>query len=256
MNTIQRTDLRNRWAVLGPSSDAELFRSSTLTTDSGDNLRVAVDQVGNRHLLVPVHSSDRRVPEDVVGAVLVGRRPIAFDSTTAYFLDVQCVRADLFDLFDDLVLKVIEVVNGGGGADAAIEVINRERILLATRAREKLSFSKQRGLLAELYILGLTSGSNPIDVSTWRGPLKAPHDIVTGTYALEVKSVGGGSRNIEIHGAEQLAEPGKPLALVIVELSEDATGQSIAEDADDGVGIPVAATIRRRFGLSADVEGG
>jgi hypothetical protein len=40
------------------------------------------------------------------------------------------------------------------------------------------------------------------------------------------------SRNIEIHGSEQLAEPGRPLALVLVELTEDSSGLTVADAAD------------------------
>ena len=91
---------------------------------------------GNRHLLVAVDAADRKAPDDVVGAVLVNRRRLTFE-TTATYLDVQCVRADLFDLFDDLLSDVIDVVDGGGGADAAVEVIDRWRSLLAVRGRQR-----------------------------------------------------------------------------------------------------------------------
>jgi hypothetical protein len=185
VRAIQRSDLSNRWAVLGSASGDDYLLSSELHSSSGRELRVAVDRAGNRHLVIAVDNSDRRVPDDVVGAVLVARRRLTFD-TTATYLDVQCVRADLFDLFDDLLLDVIDVIDGGSGADAAIEVIDRWRSLLAVRGHQQLSQTTQRGLIAELYVLSLTADSGPLDIDTWRGPLGEPHDIVTTEFALEV----------------------------------------------------------------------
>ncbi len=200
MIAIQRSDLSNRWAVLGPATADDNLLSSALSSSSGRELRIAVDRAGNRHLLVAVDTTDRKNPADVIGALLVKRRRLTFD-TTATYLDLQCTRADLFDLFDDLLSDVIHVVDGGGGADAAIDVIDRWRSLLAARARQHLSQAAQRGLIAELYVLQLVYGSDPIDVDTWRGPLGEPHDVVTATTALEVKSMGSLSRNIEIQPA-------------------------------------------------------
>ena len=68
----------------------------------------------------------------------------------------------------------------------------------------------QRGLIAELHILRLSQDSDLFDIDMWRGPLREPHDIVDRDFALEVKSLGELSRSIEIHGPEQLAEPGRP----------------------------------------------
>jgi Putative PD-(D/E)XK family member, (DUF4420) len=228
----RRGDLSRRWAVLGPTSAESYLLTSVIHTASGHELRIGVDRVGTRHLLVPVGAGDTAVPDDVVGALMLKRTTFTFDQITALYLDIQCVRSDLFDLFDEVLAEVIDGADAGGGADAAVEVVDRWRSLLAARGRRQLSTAAQRGLVAELYVLRLAHQGQVIDVDTWRGPLSEPQDISLPECALEVKSVGELGRDIEIHGVFQLAEPGKPLALVLVRLVEDESGETVAQHAD------------------------
>lgn len=174
------------------------------------------------------------MPDDVVGALLVKRRTFTFDGAAALFLDIQCIRSDLFDLFDDLLIDILDAVAERASSDTALEVIDRWRSLLATKGRQALTQSAQRGLIAELHVLRLLwAPPSLIDVSVWRGPLGEPHDILAPTFAIEVKSVSSRGRSVEIHGPMQLAPPGRPLALVILELEEDQAGETVAHVAAD-----------------------
>jgi hypothetical protein len=228
----RRSELSRRWAVLGPTSAESYLLTSVFRTASGTELRFGVDRVGTRHLLVPVQPTDVAVPDDVVGAVTLNRKTFTFNSVTAFYLDIQCVRSDLFDLFDEVLTDVIDAAGAGGGADAAVEVVERWRSLLATRGSGQLTMTAQRGLVSELHVLRLAHEGQVIDVNVWRGPLSEPHDISLDECALEVKSVGAFGHDIEIHGVLQLAEPGKPLALVLVRLAEDESGETLAQYAD------------------------
>lgn len=230
MSDFQRSDLARRWSMLsGNSHEDGGVLSSVVQTKSGLDLRLAVDREGLRHLLIGVRRTDRRVPEDVIGALTVKRKVYTFDGPAAMYLDVRCTRGDLFDIFDELLRDIVTVVLDGGGADTAIEVIQKWRSLLAIRGRQVLSQSAQRGLFAELHVLRIAQADGPIDASFWRGPLQEPHDILMPWIALEVKSVSSQSHSVEIHGAQQMAEPGRPLALVLVEIDEDPTGETVAE---------------------------
>ena len=220
--------------MLGPASEHVPVLSSLLDSVSNGNVRLGVDRAGTRHLFVAVESGDRRVPDDVVGALLVKRRTFTFDGAAALFLDIQCIRSDLFDLFDDLLIDILDAMAERAGSDTALEVIDRWRSLLATKGRQALTQSAQRGLIAELHVLRLLwAPPSLIDVSVWRGPLGEPHDILAPTFAIEVKSVSSRGRSVEIHGPMQLAPPGRPLALVILELEEDEAGETVAHVAAD-----------------------
>ena len=203
--------------------------SSIVHNDAGLDLRVAVDREGARHLLVAVRPTDRKVPDDVVGALVIKRRTYAFDGVTTLYLDVECARGYLFDVFDELLADIITELEAGGGADTALAVIQQWRSLLAARGRQTLSQSAQRGLFAELFALSISQLPGSIDFAVWRGPLQEPHDILTESFAIEVKSTGEHVSSVEFHGPLQLAEPGRPLALVIVELAEDSNGETLAD---------------------------
>lgn len=219
--------------MLGAASEGDSVLSSILPTKSGLDTRLAVDRDGMRHLLVAVRPSDKRVPEEVNGALKVKRRPYTFNEATSFYLDVQCTRGDLFDVFDELLTDIMDTIDAGGSADAAIGVIQDWRSLLAVRGRQTLSLAAQRGLFAELTVLRLAQPDGSIDFSHWRGPLKEPHDILMPTLAIEVKSVGRDTRSVEMHGALQLSEPGRPLSLVLVELTEEPSGQSLTDLAEE-----------------------
>lgn len=215
--------------------------SSAVQVPHGPGMRLAVDHDGARHLLVAIQSTDRSMPSDVVSALTVRRKTYTFDGIAAIYLDVRCGRGDLFGTFDDLLVDIIAEVLDGGSADTALGVIDRWRSLLAVRGRQALSSSAQRGLFAELHTLQISQPAGSIDARVWRGPLQEPHDILTPSFALEVKSVGTYTRAVEFHGPMQLAEPGRPLAVVLVEVDEDANGATVGEVANQ---VVVGATDR------------
>jgi hypothetical protein len=90
-------------------------------------------------------------------------------------------------------------------------------------------------LFAELHVLGLVHPTGPVDISTWRGPLREPHDIVLPDRAVEVKAIGPGSEHIRIHGIEQLEPPGRPLALVLITLASTGIDGETLPDVVDRV---------------------
>ncbi|WP_280405624.1 PD-(D/E)XK motif protein [Nocardia brasiliensis] len=226
-------ELSRRWAVLGSTSGNSFLVTSTIEGPPGSDVRVGVDRSGARHLLVAVTAHDQRVPEDVVGALRVSRQSYSFDGTEARYLDVECIRADLFDLFDEVLMDILRALNDVRYADTAVEVIERWRSLLSTHGRRLLSQAAQIGLTAELYVLTRVFRGRPVDIECWRGPLGEPHDLLLTECAIEVKAIGPKSRLIEIHGPTQLESPGRPLALVMVELVESEVGFSLATLAEE-----------------------
>lgn len=224
--------LRRTWSVLGSVSVEDLLRTAPLQSTSGCEVRVGVDRLGARHMLVPVARRDERTPENVEGALSLQRRRLQFSHGTHEYLDIECVRPDLYDLFDQVLEDVLETLLSSTPSDSAIEVVERWRNLLATRSKPHLSASAQVGLFAELYVLGLIHRTGLIASESWRGPLGEPHDISLSHCDLEVKGIGRRSERIEIHGTEQLEANGKPLALVVVRIDESTNGETLSELVD------------------------
>ncbi|WP_169811528.1 PD-(D/E)XK motif protein [Nocardia harenae] len=231
---MDRDDLANRWAVIGPNSRDAPLTSSVFVMASGVGARIGVDASSGRHLLIPVSDRDSLdAPEGLVGALQLRRVSYVFDRVTATYLDLHCLRADLFDLFDEVVLDIARAVDAETPADSALRIIERWRALFATRGKRVLSPQAQLALIAELSVLGIAFRDRPIEAHSWRGPEGEPHDILLPGCALEVKALGASARHVEIHGVQQLAPPGRPLALVLVHLVADEAGASVVSVATD-----------------------
>lgn len=224
------TELSHAWPIL--VADGGEVASCPLPLEvGGRSIRVAVDGVGSRHLLIPLQHGEQPPSDDRDGVLRLGVRTLPAGSVQMRFRSLTCHDADLFDVFDDLLADVLLAVE----ADPALAIVStdgvvaRWRALFRLRSGRSLSVVAQLGLFAELHVLLLVSG-DPVPVASWRGPLREPHDIRTGRVAVEVKAVGASSSSVEIHGVRQLdPPPGSPLALVVVRLEEEDRGSSLPE---------------------------
>lgn len=228
------TELRHSWPVIQrPLGTGLSGLSLPLRLSSGD-VRIAVDSVGARRLLVPLGESEQMQVEPIEGPLLVDVLRYRFGDLMERFAEVACNRDDLFDLFDEVLVDVLQALRDDPQPPGSTvsEIVGRWRALLATRGHRVLPLTAQMSLIAELHVLGLSSGTGQVVAEAWRGPLREPHDIVFPGCAIEVKAIGATSDSVEIHGVEQLHPPGVPLALVMVEISESADGTSLPEFAD------------------------
>ncbi|QSE93904.1 PD-(D/E)XK motif protein [Rhodococcus pseudokoreensis] len=223
-------ELSHCWPVLAPSGLEVASAPLPLMTANGQ-CRVAVDGAGARHLLIPLGPSERPSLGDEEGAVTVRVRTHSFGTGPTRYVDISCFRLDLFDLFDDVLTDVLVAIEAAmeSPAETAIAVVNRWRSLLQIRSRRVLTYVGQLALFGELFVLKMTEERNRVRISSWRGPLREPHDIVLDDRAVEVKTVGLASTSIEIHGVRQLEPPGVPLALVVVSVEEDPDGRTLPE---------------------------
>lgn len=225
-----RRELRHSWPMLRPDR-SELAATALPLEFQSVQVRLGVDSKGCRHLLIPITTEDDPKPDTVDGSLLVLLRTYAFGSASGPYVDIVCNRSELFDLFDDVLIDVLAELEAAAEkpCEVAIAVVSRWRSLLATRRQPLLTLTGQMSLIAELHVLDLSRAGRPLDISTWRGPLREPHDIVLDRCALEVKAIGATSHSIEIHGEHQLEPPGKPLALVVVRVTESVDGETLPD---------------------------
>ncbi|MFE3409615.1 PD-(D/E)XK motif protein [Streptomyces mirabilis] len=235
-NTDWRRELRFTWPmVTGERISGEQVSMAPigLALSSGQ-VQVGVDARGDRHLLLPVSPSEE-VHEDLRSAhVRLKQRSLTVGGRLQHFADLVCHRADLVELFDDVVGEVLErlAADGTDPAGSCRSVLDAWREMFQGRGG-RLSVSEQRGLFGELTVLEhLLHGDAFLRPAlTWTGPDRQPHDFrLPGSWSVEVKTLGRAGSTVEIHGLDQLAPPsGGRLTLVLVRLSEDATGTSLPE---------------------------
>lgn len=223
--------VRRAWGVLSaPTGDA----LSSYPVDiffGGRPVRLAVDRDGHRHVMVPAGSE--KVPPDQRQHVLAMKQATySFESAPTSYLDIVCGDTDLNREFDDVVLDVLDRVEGSSTpASDAAATIGRWRRLFRAGMRRALSEQQRIGLFAELALLKeLLAVQEGLSPSVWTGPDRLPHDLELGAACIEVKGLGKSSASITIHGLDQLAtHDGSPLQLVLVTVAVDDSGRTTHE---------------------------
>lgn len=223
--------VRRAWGVLSaPTGDALSSYPVDMFFD-GRPVRLAVDRDGHRHVMVPAGSE--KIPPDQRQHVLAMKQAsYAFDSVGTAYLDIVCGDTDLNAEFDDVVLDVLEGIEGSiTPAGDAAATIGRWRHLFRAGMRRSLSEQQRIGLFAELALLKELVGANPeLAATVWTGPDRLPHDVELDAGCIEVKGLGRESSTITIHGLDQLdTHDGKALHLVLVTVASDETGTTTHE---------------------------
>lgn len=223
-----RSELRRNWAVLDSAArDVESVTSYELARSRNGPLRIHISGNGERHLLVPGENS----AEPVEGASLrLGHRRLVFDDTEGVFLDVECTEPNLFDVFDELVVLVVDAASHAADpVEATFAVIEGWRDLLRGSPVRPLPHLQELGLFAELHVLDEITSSSTFDAEWWRGPLREPKDVVLPSRAwVEVKGVGVGAVTARVNGLEQLADvDGLDGFLAVVTVDEDDEGMTV-----------------------------
>jgi hypothetical protein len=185
----------------------------------GPVLLLGIDSDNCRHLLIKSRQNGAQRAFGSAGVQVVSRT-LEENGRSRTFVDVVCLRPDLNDLFDILV---IEIGNGlaKDPADPAlvcIRILERWQELLARDRQALLGIDCLTGLFGELYWLLRLLRLSPNAWECWFGPWKQRHDFATAGLAIEVKtSRARYGRLCEIHGHDQLeAPPGADLYLVYV----------------------------------------
>ncbi|MFF1412823.1 PD-(D/E)XK motif protein [Streptomyces sp. NPDC058289] len=229
--------LRTHWAVLRTRRDPAGMATSALgiTVGNGAQILVGVDSGGDHHLLVPI--DDNVISEDSQAAyITIRRRELRIHGTTRAYADVTCHRADLAELFDDVLAAMIDQLesNTGERPDAVCKRVLNEWRELLRRRHGLLGEEALRGLFGELVVLEkILDSARAHTLSVWCGPNRDPHDFRLSGGDLEVKTLGMTGSTVRIHGVGQLQPPvNGDLHLVVVRLSSDPDGLSLPDLVD------------------------
>jgi hypothetical protein len=196
-------------------------------------LEVGADGAGGLHLLIPVAAPEEVVEDRRSRGVQIRHLVLEFDGARRDFADVVCHSSHLTEVFERLVLDMVNQV-----AERPERPVHSAQVVLE-RWRELLEDNdpgfgpnRQAGLFAELWtlreILRLDPGRR-LDV--WSGPQGDRHDFRRGGYAIEVKATTvREGRFLKINGLLQLdAPPGVELFVHFMRLEESDSGDSVLD---------------------------
>jgi hypothetical protein len=226
--------VRRAWGVLSAPTDDALSSYPVDMFFGGRPVRLAIDRDGQRHVMVPA-GSEKVAPDQRQHVLAMKQASYSFDSTPTAYLDIVCGDTDLNAEFDDVVLDVLEGIDGSSTpAGDAAATIGRWRRLFRAGLRRSLSEQQRIGLFAELALLKeLLAVDGTLSAGVWTGPDRLPHDLELEAGSIEVKGLGRASSTITIHGLEQLdTHDDKTLHLVLVSVVADESGTTTHELVD------------------------
>lgn len=205
-------------------------------------LAMSADQV--RSLLVPVGSLKEVRRDARSSGVQIDAATLRDAGGDAHFARMTCSAVHLNDLFNVLVLEVLDriQVEPGAAASHCNDVLERWRELLGGSPSRLLTEERLRGLFGELTLLRLLAGINSRSLSLWSGPGGQPHDFESPIGDLEIKVCRPGlRRELQINGPLQLDNrESLPLHLVILKLAEADYGASVPDLVTSIIGQGVA----------------
>jgi putative PD-(D/E)XK family protein DUF4420 len=208
-----RRTLESIWAEVAvrvPSTEAGALASAELALyATAGPLRLAVDEHGHRHLLVPLAIGDETVDDWRSAGVQLSTSVKSVDDDLVRLLDLECRRDDLNGVFTGLVADVCATVAeersiSGHGLSAMLESWRE----LLSGSRQPWTVPRLAGVFGELVVLELLLTLDPTATETWVGPTGAAQDFRRHPHAVEVKTTTSAvGRLVHVHGTDQLERP-------------------------------------------------
>jgi putative PD-(D/E)XK family protein DUF4420 len=228
-----RAVVADHWAALAAAPRSSAWLTSALPVKSAESrVLCAIGPDGNKHLLVPLSPDDAVVVDTRAAAVHLLPLLLQGGAGTGSYANLVLLREDLLDIFTGLCADVIGALAIGPAnpLTAVEQVLGGWHELF--RSGSHLGVEQLAGLFGELLFLNELLDRNLSLVSAWQGPLRAPHDFVSGDWATEVKATASSEgRAVRIHGLDQLTVPpdgGLMLRWTRLDTS-DATGTSVPD---------------------------
>lgn len=232
-------EVERRWTQLGElSSPGEIRIVDLPQSVAGTPVYLGVASDGAR-LLVPFAKDEHRAfrREKRSAGVEMQPRQLSQDGEMRWFLDVVCTRTDLRWLFSSFVADILLRIRRQPEISSVgiVKTCFTAWRALFSAAERRLTVKQLAGLFGELHVLEALLVLAPSSVVLWRGPLQEPHDFVSPTADLEVKTTLSGEDDIvHVHGLTQLAVPAEgSLHLVHLRVEVPAgDGESVPELVD------------------------
>jgi Putative PD-(D/E)XK family member, (DUF4420) len=233
-------EIRLSFAALREAGLPAVGELAVRELSAGSGAFLAIDDEGRPRLLVG--SEEPTLRPSGTAAIGVSRRVLSIGGMTAPFLDVTCLVSALSEIFDHLIVAVLDRMAHSSDAPSVVVagVIDEWKRLLAATGpgpgRDRLA-----AMFGELLVLRDIVRADPARrVDAWVGPVGGRHDIRRGSSAIEVKTTRAHTaRIVTVHGEDQLLEPeGGTLHLHLVRIEEvPGGGLGVPQMVDDIIGL-------------------
>ncbi|KRA31224.1 MULTISPECIES: PD-(D/E)XK motif protein [unclassified Nocardioides] len=215
----------------------------------GKAIRLAVDHLGQRHLLVPTAGCKVKPDHSAAGVALAGHAMMD-GGTLLNFVDVHCHLPHLNGVFERMVDDIVErLASGPENPPSTCRTVVAEWKELLKSAGLPIGREKVEGIVGELTMLKLILGADPVAaVETWKGPAGGLHDFVAGLRHLEVKATASlDGKVVSISNLDQLDPGPHELWLGVIHLVEDTEAPSIDILVDEltSLGVPKATLVAK-----------
>lgn len=209
---MNAADLDLIWGGIGPSTRAGSLAGRSVSDHDGDDVMLAVDRVGLRHLLLAVDDDSPPPTQSVskglsisVDELSVGERP------TRRYLDIACRDVAVHPNFTAVAAEIIDALPDSDDVIGTVtSIFTRWRWFWGVTADE-LSEEQVLGLFGELWFLEFWLA--PIDsavLAAWAGPRGDRHDFKWPAASVEIKTTrvrSDGAARHRISSLDQLEAP-------------------------------------------------
>lgn len=196
-------------------------------------LLLAISHDGQRHLLVPVATSEVVLDDTRSRGVHIRRIELIDGDQRRLFLDVVCRLPHLDQLFSAIAAEMVGELSSASDSASPVchRVLQRWREMIERERLRLLGKDQSVGLFGELHLLSELVHHSTSALEAWIGPDAGRHDFRRAATALEVKtSTSRSGRRCSIHGHEQLECPeGGKLFLAYIRLEESDIGTSLPD---------------------------
>lgn len=153
--------------------------------------RLAIDQHGVRHVLIPMPAGRRRVRTDERSSgIHIGEERSLEEGRVVTYVDIACLKPHLQDLFAVIADEILDGASSSADPPDVVaeRVLSRWRGLLDRGRREGPTDDVLAGLFGELLFLRRLAAHDPTALRLWTGPAKGVWDFYTHGIALELKT--------------------------------------------------------------------
>lgn len=241
------TRIAEAFTVLRPQG---LPASGLRVHPASEGIDVALDPLGNRHVLFATGEDDVDVQDRSSAAVWL-RRLVLQDER---YLSLECREAELADLFIRLADEIadrVEDVDLEERRQVIRAELERWRGLFARAGSDRLGAEAEAGLYGELVVLRQFARHEPSKaLEAWVGPLDGQHDFRWADQSIEVKTTRAKEGfTVTVHGLKQLDLPESEatLRLAGIRLVADPAGKSLPEVVDELLAVVDAPVLLERL---------